>query len=226
MRKYFDSLLAHPLFQGIEQEDLENMLQCLDARSREYGESDMIFLSGDTAKRIGLVLDGEAQVQRYDIMGNRFIQAVLAAGDLFGETFACAGVDTLPVSVAAVSRCLVLLMDYQKIITTCQSSCVFHNRLIENMLRILAQKNLFLNRRLEAVSARNIRQKLLIYLMEQAGQARSRKFVIPLNRQELADYLAVDRSALSRELGLMQQEGVLRYSRNRFELLEYAQDNL
>lgn len=155
---------------------------------------------------------------REDIFGNRAILTALMPGQLFGETFACAGVEILPVSVIAVSDCKILLLDYRRIITTCPTACVFHSRLIENMLKILAGKNLVLNQKIEALSARTTREKLLAYLVAQAGVAGSRRFTIPSTRQELADYLSVDRSAMSREMGIMQKEGMIRFKKNCFEL--------
>lgn len=219
LENFFEILKQMPLFASIEDGELEKMLSCLDAKQQKYPKGSSIFIAGDPARHVGAVLQGAAQVVRDDVFGNRTILTKLGVGDLFGEVFACAGVQTLPVSVDAASNCTILLLDYRKIITTCPAACVFHSRLIENMMRILAQKNLMLNQKIEATSARTTREKLLSYLQGQAAQAQSAQFEIPFNRQELADYLSVDRSALSRELGLMRDEGILRYRKNAFELL-------
>jgi len=218
LKKYYPVLLKSPLFHGILEKDLESMLSCLNARAAGYAGDSVVFLAGDPAARVGLVLEGAVQVVREDIFGNRAILTALMPGQLFGETFACAGVEILPVSVIAVSDCKILLLDYRRIITTCPTACVFHSRLIENMLKILAGKNLVLNQKIEALSARTTREKLLAYLVAQAGVAGSRRFTIPSTRQELADYLSVDRSALSREMGIMQKEGMIRFKKNCFEL--------
>ncbi len=208
------------MFKGIAPGDLTNMLDCLSASVHDYAKHAAIFFAGIPAERVGIVLAGTAQVVRDDIFGNRTILTTLDQGDMFGETFACAGVETLPVSVLATEECTVLLVDYRKIIVTCPSSCMFHNKMIENMMQILAQKNLVLNQKIEAVSARTTREKLIVYLTAQAGRAGSRSFEIPFNRQELADYLSVDRSAMSAELGRMRDEGILEFHKNSFEILD------
>jgi cAMP-binding proteins - catabolite gene activator and regulatory subunit of cAMP-dependent protein kinases len=207
------------LFSGISKEDLAVMLDCLNARSVRYPKGSFVFLAGDAASRVGIVCEGEVQVVREDVFGNRAILSKLERGDLFGETFACAGVERMPVSVLATQESEVLLIDYRRIVTSCPSSCAFHGKLIENMLGILAAKNLLLNRKIEALSARTTRGKLMAYLAEQAAAQGSSHFRIPFDRQELADYLAVDRSAMSAELGRMRDDGLIRFHRDDFELL-------
>ena len=166
------------------------------------------------------MLTGNVHVIQEDFWGNRTILANIEPGELFGEAFSCAGLDKLPVSVLAVQDSEVLMIDYRKIITTCSSSCVFHTALIHNMLRILADKNVMLTQKMELLTKNTTREKLLAYLSLQAQQAGSTKFNIPFNRQGLADYLSVDRSAMSAELSKMQKDGVLVYKKNRFELLQ------
>lgn len=208
-----------PLFTGIKKEEQTSLLGCLSAKELSFAKGDMIFLAGNPAKWVGAMLAGEAQVIKEDFWGNRVIMTGLGVGDLFGEIFACAGLATLPVSVMAVTDVRVLLMDYKRIVTTCPSSCVFHSRLISNMLKVVAEKSLLLNRKVDVLSAHGTREKLLTFLAAQAEQQHSRRFAIAFNRQELADYLAVDRSALSREMSRMQKDGVIQYEKNWFELL-------
>ena len=215
---YIDLLKDNLLFQGISPKNLDSMLSCLDARLAHYAREQAIFLAGDPPRWLGLVLSGAVQVVRDDIFGNRSILAKLLPGDLFGEAFACAEIDALPVSVLPVTDCVVLLMDYRRIITTCPSSCSFHGRLIENMVRVLAQKNLNLNQKIEILSSRSIREKVMSYLSIQAAEHGSSRFRIPFDRQELADFLSVERSALSRELSAMKREGLISFSKNEFEL--------
>lgn len=218
MRQYLDFLAQNPLFDTLSRTELERALDCLDARTASFPKGSLIFLAGNPAERVGILLEGSAQVIREDLLGNREILGNLGPGDLFGEVFACAGVDTLPVSVAAVEPCTALLIDYRRIISLCPASCSFHSRMVENMLRILARKNLMLNRKMEALSARSTRDKLMTYLTACARDAGSLRFEIPFRRQELADYLSVDRSAMSAELGRMQRDGLLTFTRNRFQL--------
>lgn len=219
MKKVIGVIEQSPLFSMIATDHLENMLDCLNARIARFPKGGSIFIAGGAAERVGLVLSGAVQVFRDDFWGNRAILANLEPPDLFGETFACAGVDTLPVNVSATADSEVMLLDYRKIIVTCSSSCAFHTKLIENMMKILARKNLLLNRKIEVLSARTIRDKLIAYLASQASLQDSKRFEIPFSRQELADYLAVDRSALSRELSAMQKQGIILYHKNSFEFL-------
>lgn len=220
MKEFLHIIKQTPLFHSIEDESLEAMLNCLNAQFVNYKKGSAIFLAGNPSKHIGLVLDGNVEVVRDDVFGNRTLLTRLTSKGLFGETFVCAGIHALPVSVIAITDCDILLLNYRQIITICPTSCSFHNKLIENMLYILAQKNLTLNNKIEILASRTIRDKLLSYLNTEATKAQSRKFCIPFNRQELADYLSVDRSALSREMGIMQQNGLIKFSNNEFELLE------
>lgn len=208
-----------PLFAGIEDDQLESLLYCLTASKRVYTKDEFIFRADNKAVSVGIVISGGVRVIQEDFWGNRAILAHIGPGGLFGEAFSCAGTDRLPVSVVASEKSEVMMVDYRKIVTACTSACVFHTRLVMNMLRILAEKNIMLTRKIEHLSLRTIRERLLSFLSVQAVQAKSDVVEIPFNRQELADYLCVDRSALSRELGLMQNEGILRYDKNRFELL-------
>lgn len=219
MENFLHILKNSLLFADIEEKQLPELLNCLQAVTVSYGKNDNIFFAGNPATNVGIVCKGKAQVVKEDIMGNRTILANLSAGDLFGETFACAKIDILPVSVVAVIDCIILLMDYRKVITTCPASCFFHNKLIENMLHILAQKNLLLNQKIQVLSSRGMRAKLISYLLAEADKNSSTSFHIPFDRQQLADYLSVDRSALSSELGRMRDEGLLKFDKNQFQLL-------
>ncbi len=219
MELYFPLLKQTPLFSGIDVGNYAAMLNCLGATLRAYGKHEIIFLAGAPASSIGIVCEGEAHIVKEDALGNRNILSRLEAGDLFGETFSCAHTEHLPVSVLSVSESRILFLDYRRVITVCTSACSFHSRLVANMLTILAQKNVELDQKIEMLSKRTTREKLLTYLSTQSQQAGSRSFSIPYNRQELADFLCVDRSAMSAELGRLRREGVLHFERNHFELL-------
>lgn len=213
-------LTATPLFQDIAVEELAPLLSCLRAVERRYTTGETVFASGQPADRVGIVREGHIAVLREDVAGNRTIVTTLGPGDLFGETFACArGADrVLPVTVQAETACVILLIDYRRIVTVCPSACTYHTRLVENMLAILADKNLLLNRRLGHLSQRTTRAKVLSYLSEEAARQGSRAITIPFDRQGLADYLCVERSALSAVLGTLRKEGILTVARNRFVL--------
>lgn len=213
-------LQSIPLFNGIKKEELRGMLGCLNARKQRYEAGEVILLAGERAGNVGVLLSGRAQVVREDYAGNRTILTQLSPGELFAEVFACASgsAKTLPISVLSIVESEALLLDYRRIISSCTSACAFHTRLIENMLAVLANKSLLLNRRLGHLSKRSTREKLLSYLEEQAAFHNSRSFAIEFNRQELADYLCVERSAMSAALGKLQAEGLVRYHKNQFWL--------
>lgn len=219
MEQYFDLLCRCPLFEQVAPEDLPGMLQCLQARITAYTKNQPILLEGDPIRHVGIVLEGSVQILREDYYGNRSILSVIHPAQLFAEVFACAGIDAMPVSVVAASDCRIMLLDCRKVLTTCQNSCVFHNRLIRNLLHIMAAKNLMLNQKLELTSRRTTREKLLAYLLQEAKKADSNQFTIPFDRQQLADYLGVDRSAMSTELGKLKKEGRIDFHKGSFKLL-------
>jgi CRP-like cAMP-binding protein len=218
MEKYYPVLKSSPLFTNIGSDDLPSLLSCLSAVQRSIGKNEFLFSAGDEATHVGIVLSGSVNVIQEDFWGNRTILTHITPGSLFGEAFACAQFPNLPVSVIATEKTDVLLVDANRIITICPSACTFHARLIRNMIEILSMKNIALVQKMEHITKRTTREKLLSYLSEQARIADSPAFDIPFNRQELADYLSVDRSAMSAELSKMQAEGILHYQHNHFEL--------
>lgn len=219
MKKYLNILKKNSLFTGIDENDLENMLGCLSANVKSFSKNEIIYMAGNRISKVGIVVEGRVHLIKEDILGNRNIIAQIDIGQMFGEAFACAGTDNLPISVMASANCTVMFIDYKKVITTCNNSCTFHHRLLENMLNILAMKNILLNNKIEHISKRTIREKVLSYLLAQAQQEGKTSFKIPFNRQELSDYLCVDRSALSNELSKLRDEGKIEFNRCEFSIL-------
>ncbi len=218
MKKIYSVLKNTLLFKGITEDDMLSMLNCLAVKQASYHKNEFIFTAGDEVRKIGIILAGSVQIVKEDIWGNRTILAKLAEGDLFGEAFSCSNIKNFSVSVISAENCEILFIDYRRIIITCSSSCSYHNRLIENMMQVMANKNIMLTEKMEIISKRSTREKLLSYLSNQAKKCGSNAFVIPFNRQELADYLCIDRSALSKELGKLRDEGILLFHRSHFEL--------
>ena len=218
MKKYLKILTLSDLFFSIGESELTSLLSCLSARVEAFEKKQFIFSEGDKVEAVGIVLSGQVQVIKEDFYGNKNIVSVFEPGDLFAEAFVCSDVKTLPVSVVCTADSEIMFVDFKKLITTCGNSCAFHHRLILNMLRILANKNILLNQKLEFASKRTTRGKLLAYLSAEAKKTKSASFDIPINRQELADYLSVDRSAMSAELSKLRDEGVLDYYKNHFKL--------
>ena len=219
MKNYLEILSSCPLFSDISGDDMKRMLRCLDARVDSYDKKYTIFREGDPARLIGIMLSGSAQISRTDYFGNRSIIGNVGAGEVFGEAFACAGEGFMPVSVTAMEPCEIMFIDCSHILHTCKNGCAFHHRLIYNLMKNLAGKILDLHRKVEITSKRTTREKLMEYLTGCALSAGSNSFDIPFDRQELADYLEVERSGLSAEIGKLRDEGVLESRRSHFKLL-------
>lgn len=209
------------LFKDIIEDDMYSILDCLAVRQRIYHKNQPIFTTGEEISKIGIVLSGSVQIIKDDIWGNRTILAKLSHGDLFGEAFCYSDKKNISVNVVASEICEILFIDYRKIITTCSSSCTHHNKLIENMMNVLASKNIMLTEKMEIISKRSTKNKILSYLSNESEKFGSNTFKIPFNRQELSDYLYVDRSALSKELSKLQDNGFLVFKRNYFELKQH-----
>ncbi len=219
MKEYFDLLLSTPLFGGIDSQDLSPMLHCLGATTVTVPKGDPVFLEGDAAGFIGVVLEGSVQVVQEDFYVNRSILTHAEKGDLFGESFACANIETMPVSGYAVRDSKLLLLSCQKMLTVCSSACLFHNQLVKNMLKVVAQKNLQMHDKIRFMSQKTTKEKLMAYLLEQAKAAGSPEFTIPFDRQALADFLGVERSAMSAELGKLKKAGILDLKGSHFHLI-------
>lgn len=219
MKEYFEILKTCTLFDGIEASELAAMLHCLGAEVIHVMKNQTVFMEGEPAKDVGIVLLGMVQVEKVDYYGNRSIMTMIEPGYLFGEAFACADMETLPVGVTAVCDSTVMLIDCKRILNICGNACVFHNRLVKNLLRVMANKNLMLNQKIEFTSQRTTREKLMTYLLAQAKRYQSAEFSIPYDRQALADYLGVERSAMSAELSRMKKDGLVDYQKNHFRLL-------
>lgn len=204
------------LFQGISPSELSHLLSCLGARRTRHGKLDRILSEGERVKELGFVLSGQAQISKDDYLGNRTIIADVLPGDVFAEAYAFQRGLPVPINVVSVTESEVLWLDCGNLTGVCGEACGFHTRLVENLLSIMAFKNILLNRKIEHLSKRTTREKLLSYLSDQAFLQGSGEFTIPFNRQELADYLCVDRSAMSSELSKMQAEGIITYRRSRF----------
>ena len=219
MKEFYPIWEQCPLFDGISMTDLQAMMGCIDGRVLNISKGQYIFHEGDPATYIGMVLSGSVRLVREDYYGNRSIVAHIGPAQLFGETYACAHVSTLPISVVADVESQVLLMDCQRITTSCSNACSFHNRIIFNLLGLVATKNLVFDQKIQITSQRTTREKLMAYLLNQAKILGSNSFTIPYDRQSLADYLEVDRSGLSAEIGKLRKEGILESERNHFTLI-------
>lgn len=218
MEKYFEILVQCPLFEGISPQDTAQMIHCLNGKIVDIAKGNAVFLEGDPARFVGVVLSGTVQIVREDYYGNRSVLTAVSPGGLFAEAFACAGLDTMPVSAFAVQNSSVLFLDCRRVLTGCSNACPFHSRLANNLLRGIAQKNLMLAQKIRFMSRKTTREKLMEYLLDQAKQHGSPEFVIPYDRQALADYLGVERSAMSAEISRLKKDGRIESTGSRFRI--------
>lgn len=208
-----------PLFDGINPEERTAMFACIGYHIGTFRKGDIVGLEEENMNHIGILLSGTVDMIKEDFWGNKTMLVRIRKDEVFGETFAC-GNDNLSVVTFLVSEdAQILFMPFNRVMHSCTMACQFHHQLIENMVHIIANKNRDLMRKVEVVSKRTIREKLLAYLSIQAQIQKSRYFEIPLGRVELAEYLCVDRSALTRELGKMKEEGLIDYDKNCFRML-------
>ena len=219
MKNYIPALKKCGLFEEIEEENLTAMLDCLGAKVFSVKKDMTIFQEGTPAKYIGLILSGAVQMVQDDFYGNRSIVTSIGENGLFGESFACAGITSLPVSFIASRDCEIMLIDCKRITNTCCNACSFHKQVIFNLLHLVARKNLDFHQKIEITSKRSTKEKLMTYLLSVAKQTGSSSFTIPYDRQALADYLGVERSAMSAEISKLKQEGIIDCSRSDFKIL-------
>lgn len=210
------------LFRGISPDEVKSMMSCLQAFTKSYPRGTIIHHAGNAIHSVGMVLSGSVSIESDDIWGNKSILDRVAPGQIFAENYACLPNELLMVNVVAVESTEILFLNTEKMFTVCSNTCMFHSKLVRNMLSISAQKSLNLSRRIMHTSSKSIRGRLLSYLSFQATKHGSLEFEIPFNRQQLADYLSVDRSAMSNELSKMQRDGLLKVERNRFILQDTA----
>ncbi len=218
MKKFLSILQSSKLFSGVSENELTDMLSCLNTKKEDFQKEAFILQAGDTVDSIGIVLSGSALIIQEDIWGNRNIISKIGSGQTFAAAYACAPGSPLNVSVIAETPVSVLFLNVKRILTVCPSACSHHSRIIRNLLGELAEKNLRSNEKLTHMGQRTTRSKIMSYLSAEAQRLGSYEFDIPFSRQQLADYLGVERSGLSSELGKMKNDGLLEYHKNHFVL--------
>ena len=208
------------LFRGVEPSDIEEMLGCLSAKEHAYKKGEVIFAEGTTTDRLGVVLSGRVIIEMGDVWGNNSVLNSIGPGGVFAETYACIPGEPLMVNVTAAEDTKALLLHIGRLSEPCARVCPHHVRLVRNLLTLCSEKNLQLSRRVLHTGPKSIRKRLLSYFSECIKRSGSYCFDIPYNRQQLADYLGVERSALSNELSLMRRDGLIRYEKNHFAVTE------
>ena len=212
------NLINSQLFRGLDEAEITSLLGCLNAVERSFQKGEVILSEGSITDNIGIVLSGMAVISCNDIWGNTSILGNVAPGSVFAEVYACIPGQPMLVTVSAVEDTSVLFMNVGRVLATCTNACPFHTRLVRNLLTVCAHKSLQLSQRIQHTSSKFIRGRLMSYFSECAKRAGSNSFLIPYNRQQLADYLNVDRSTMCNELSKMQKDGIIEYERNRILL--------
>lgn len=220
MERFKEAYKKCELFKGVEEELIIPVLKCLQGKIREYFKDEVIFKPGAKANYVGIILKGNVQVSRMDFYGNRSILGDFYMGDIFGETYAAAGAEVLPVEVKAVERTHIMLIDIKRIISPCSHPCRCHQRMTLNLISVLARKNLLISRKNEIISKRKTKGRLLDYLSKMAIEKGTNSFKVPFDRQELADYLEVDRSGLCTEIVRLKKDGILKVEGKKFTILK------
>ena len=218
MKKYIEILKQTQLFAGIKDNELSAMLDCLQATIKTYKKGEYIFREGDYIDKITILVQGKLIIQKDDFWGNRSIVSAIRIGEMFGEAYATPDSGAILNDVIAEECSTVISFNIYKLLTMCPSSCRFHSIVIQNLFFAISEKNRKLVQKIGYMSNRSTRAKLLSYLSDEAKKQRSNNFTIPFNRQQLADFLSVDRSAMSKELCKMRDEGLILFDKNRFRL--------
>ena len=220
MEQYLPVLKKTRLFAGVGEDEIGAMLGCLGAAAQQYAKGEYVLRQGETLSRLMVLVRGRLHIQKDDYWGNRSIVSAVLPGEMFGEAYLAPGSGPLMNDAVAVEESAVLSFDVTRLLTVCPSACRFHSLTVRNLFFALSEKNRHLVGRLGIATQRSTRDKLIAFLSEQARLQGCSAFDIPFNRQQMADYLSVDRSAMSGELCRMRDEGMLRFERNHFELLE------
>ena len=218
MKNFLSVLQSSRLFLGISENELTDILSCLDTRKEDFPKGNFLLRVGDTADSVGIVLSGSVLVIQEDIWGNRNILSKAGPAQTFAAAFACAPGSVLNVSVIAETPVAILFLNVKHILDVCPSACSRHSRMIRNLLGELAGKNLRFSEKLTHMGQRSTRAKVMSYFSAEVQRSGKYEFDIPFSRQQLADYLGVERSGLSLELGKMRKEGLLEFHKSHFTL--------
>lgn len=219
-KDYISELSRMRIFHGIENEELEAMLGCIGAYVKDYKKNQYVIMTEDNVEVVGILLFGKVHMIREDLWGNKTLLVSMKKGELFGESFACGVSRNATVSFQTASDSKIIFLPFAHIMHSCTMACKFHHRLIENMITMIAGKNVALMDKVDILSKKTLKEKITTYLLQESSKQNSLSFVLPFGRVQLAEYLCADRSALTRELNIMQKEGFIDFDKNSFRLLK------
>ena len=217
--EYLPVLKKLNLFLGVSENEIHHMMSCMNPQKRSYEKNETILRAGEQIHSFGLLLSGTALIEKEDFWGNVAVMSALSSGSMFAEVYAALSQIPTDVTVIATSHCEIMFFDLSAFTSLCGESCSYHSRIIQNVMTSIARRTLQLNQKIDCISKRTIRDKLMAYLSSESMRQHNNTFDIPYNRQQLADYLFVDRSALSNEISKLTREGLIRSQRNHFEIL-------
>ena len=218
MQNYYNQIKNSPIFFGMKEDELKGLLECFNARIRNYDEGEVIIRQGDIINNIYLILEGSVNIEKDSYWGRRIIVSRLGVNNNIALSFVASKNITSGIDAIAIGKTKLLILNYEKCTSMCQNACTRHKVLINNLFEILSKENIELLQKIENISQKTIREKLLTYFSNEARKNKSNIFEIPFNRQDLADYLNIDRSAMSFELSKMQKEGLIKFEKNKFIL--------
>ena len=219
-KEELEYLYTLPLFKGMSKKDVELALKCIGAFQKEYEKDEFVILEEDKVQCVGCVLSGKIHMIREDFWGNQAVLLTIGEKELFGESFACGAQLIASASFVTKEKTKVLFLPFHRVMHTCPHACSYHHKLIVNMVALIAEKNIAFISKIDIMSKKTLKEKIVAYLLMQSSYYHSKYFTIPLGRVQLADYLGVDRSALTRELTRMKEEGFIDFEKNTFRLLK------
>ncbi len=221
-KEHIEVLRQCELFDGVVDGDIENVVMCFNPSIKTYSKNEIIKMSADNLTEIGIVLEGVVSITKENAAGERSVIAMLDQGHMFGEIAVFSGQERWPATVTTVKApCTIMFIGADRLVTNCQNRCVFHTSLIHNMLKILSQSAIRLNKKIEYMSMKSIRGKLSAYVLDQCIKSGNKNmFIMPLNRNELADFLNITRPSLSREMSKMKDEGLIDYFRDTMQIVD------
>lgn len=213
------------LFNGLSAEEAFAAVKCLDGFSKSYSKGEIVFFMGQSTQHLAVVLSGMISIEIDDVWGNKNIMSHINKGEIFAETYSCLPNEKMLVNAVSLENSEILFLNTAKLLNPCENACQFHQCIIKNLLAISSKKNLILSQKIRYTSPKSIRDRLLSYISDQAVKNDTNDFTIPFNRQQLADFLSVDRSAMSNEISKMQRDGFFSCTKNHFILNQKLMQN-
>jgi CRP-like cAMP-binding protein len=218
LKKYYKTLEKNPLFDGIDDYGIDQLLGCLQPKVKNYEKNQFIAFAGDEFTSIGVILEGQVTVIKENATGNKVMISLLDPGDMFGEMIAFSNFTKWPATVQATKNSAIMFMEKSAIVGECPKMCSWHKSLIQNMLKIVSNRALMLNKKVEYLSIKSMRGKLSTFFVEEHKKSKGNVLNLTMNRNELADFLNVSRPSMSREMAKLKDEGIIDYKKNQIEI--------